>query len=142
MTIRWEGIPKFTAAVDGLVIRVERGAQTGTREGAEIVKRHIQSHMHGRPGPNYITGNLHDSIKIKATLGGIGRGRWAYAVYADMIQAPYARRIEKGFRGSDSIGRNYNQPPYPYFGPGVRDAVISHEVREVFATAIGGAIKL
>ena len=28
-----------------------------------------------------------------------------------------ARRFEYGFRGTDSLGRRYNQPAYPHFQP-------------------------
>jgi len=34
---------------------------------------------------------------------------------------PQGRRLELGFTGQDSIGRHYDQPPYPHFGPGLDD---------------------
>jgi hypothetical protein len=30
-----------------------------------------------------------------------------------------ANRLERGFVGTDSIGRTYDQPPYPHHGPAV-----------------------
>lgn len=34
-----------------------------------------------------------------------------------LINAPYARRIEYGFTGKDSLGRVYNQSPNPFIAP-------------------------
>jgi hypothetical protein len=33
------------------------------------------------------------------------------------FEPPYARRIELGFIGVDSLGRHYHQPPEPYMRP-------------------------
>ena len=39
------------------------------------------------------------------------RGRWG------VVGVAQARRIELGFQGKDSLGRVFNQPPYPYLRP-------------------------
>jgi len=42
------------------------------------------------------------------------------ATYAEAISGTdveYARRIEFGFSGVDSLGRHYNQPAQPYYRP-------------------------
>jgi hypothetical protein len=56
----------------------------------------------------------------------------------------YARRLELGFIGTDSLGRHYHQPPFPYMRP-ARDnkqadasAAIVAGIREAIAEA-GGA---
>lgn len=65
----------------------------------------------GRPGPNVVTGRLRSSITWRLGVDALG-------VYADIGSAVvYARRIELGFTGTDSLGRFYNQPPYPYLRP-------------------------
>ena len=48
--------------------------------------------------------------------------------------APYGRRIELGFTGTDSLGRTYNQPPYPYLRPAYEENKdrVEKEVAEVF----------
>lgn len=58
------------------------------------------------------TGALRDSIEVVAleqdsgaVLIGIGS------------PLPYARRIEFGFNGQDSLGRTYHQPAQPYLRP-------------------------
>ncbi len=115
-----------------LSVRALRGAELGTKEGAAILVDVIHSHMNGpmppKPGgsdPAKRTGNLYNAVKTRAVAGGIGEGRWTYEVYMDQEAAVYARRIEFGFRGVDSLGRHYNQPPYPYFFKGVDEAISS-----------------
>jgi hypothetical protein len=33
------------------------------------------------------------------------------------FEPAYARRLELGFIGTDSLGRHYHQPPFPYMRP-------------------------
>lgn len=46
-----------------------------------------------------------------------------------------ARRLEMGFVGTDSLGRNYDQADYPHYGPGL------DEVAEPFRAALQVAIQ-
>lgn len=48
---------------------------------------------------------VHRSASGKSIVGRVGS------------DSPYARRLEFGFVGTDSIGRNYNQAPRPHFRP-------------------------
>lgn len=54
----------------------------------------------------------------------------------------YARRIELGFAGADSLGRVYNQPPYPYLRPalesqqGAVEAEVGSSVRDLLRRAV------
>lgn len=65
----------------------------------------------GRPGPNVVSNRLRGSITWRLGVD-------ALSVYADIGSAVvYARRIELGFTGTDSLGRFYNQPPFPYLRP-------------------------
>jgi hypothetical protein len=83
-----------------------------------IVKHHsqmlltqIQSHASGRPGPNAPTGDYRRSWNIRYNLahqsGDVGTNK------------PQGRRLEWGFIGADSLGRHYNQPPFPHVAPSV-----------------------
>lgn len=65
----------------------------------------------GRPGPNQITGNFNRSINRRTTHSA------ASSTSEVGSSAPQAARLEHGFSGTDSLGRNYNQPAYPTFGP-------------------------
>jgi hypothetical protein len=68
--------------------------------------------------PNIVTGTLRRSIRST------GVNRHGFGFYSATVgpSTVYGRRVEMGFSGRDSRGRNYNQPAYPYFGPAVRVA--------------------
>ena len=74
----------------------------------------IKGNASGRPGPRAITGNYRRSWNTQMTrhLGGaaaiVGTG------------APQGRRLEMGFVGVDSLGRHYNQPPFPHVRPAMQ----------------------
>ena len=57
--------------------------------------------------PHVKSGRLRSSIthEVEGTIGRVGSN------------VSYARRIELGFVGIDSLGRKYNQQPYPYLRP-------------------------
>lgn len=74
----------------------------------------IRVKARGRPGPNMVTGDYSRSWTVifqrtmfssSATLG---------------TNRPQGRRLEKGFFGTDSLGRRYRQPPFPHVGPAMR----------------------
>ena len=80
------------------------------RFGQSEVRRHASG---GRPGPDVITGAFLDSIIGESTA----RGQQTLVIIGS--NAPQAARLEFGFFGYDSLGRFYQQPPYPSFGPAV-----------------------
>jgi hypothetical protein len=73
----------------------------------------VRGKASGRPGPNAPTGDYRRSIATRVTqtkgsvTGEVGTNR------------PQGRRLEMGFHGTDSLGRHFNQPPLPHFGPAV-----------------------
>lgn len=93
-----------------------------------------------------LTGNLRDHIEARPDERG--------PTYTSVIVAPaedasnpwgfdpaYARRIEHGFTGTDSLGRFYNQPAQPYVRPawegGKEEAL--EAAKEVFAGVASAA---
>lgn len=82
----------------------------------------------------FVTGTLRRSISTE--IAQKGTIIWAYTGSRDV---PYARRIEFGFVGSDSLGRTYNQAAQPYLRPaldGNKDAIVSEisaAVRDMIA---------
>ncbi|MCS3923827.1 HK97-gp10 family putative phage morphogenesis protein [Methanosalsum natronophilum] len=64
--------------------------------------------------PSRRTGTLMNSIKILSAKK--DRSQIAVDVGSDV---EYARRVEYGFVGVDSKGRNYNQPPKPFLRPAI-----------------------
>ncbi len=87
--------------------RVHRATIAWTAE----LQAAVQRNASGRPGPNVITGHYRRSInrrtekRVDGSVGQVG------------TDAPQARRLEFGFSGTDSLGRVYDQPPFPHFGP-------------------------
>lgn len=78
--------------------RLARTGTTGARPGT---------------GPGVVSGRHRNSIRI-VEQGPVGRFGWFADVAPTMV---YSRRLELGFTGTDSLGRNYNQPAYPYLAP-------------------------
>lgn len=89
-----------------------------TLRSTAVVKKHgqlllttVKAKASGRPGPNAPTGDYRRSwnLKIKSSprqlSANVGTNK------------PQGRRLEYGFVGTDSLGRTYNQPPYPHAGP-------------------------
>lgn len=79
-----------------------------TQANAALLLARIQMRASGRPGPNVITGQYRASWRMER----IGRGE--YMVFTDAEQA---RRLELGFSAVDSLGRHYDQPPFPHVTP-------------------------
>jgi len=91
-------------------------------------KRHASKPRSGPPGPRLITGNLVRTINRRTT-------RTAHGITVQVgTNAPQGRRLEFGFRGTDSLSRRYDQPPYPYLGPAL------DEVAPGFIAAVRGVV--
>ncbi|MGV9891736.1 hypothetical protein [Streptomyces sp. NPDC003395] len=86
---------------------IARGVQhTGT-----LGQARIRGNASGRPGPNVITGAYRNSWQAKTR-------RLPYGAICTLgTELPYGRRLEFGFVGADSLGRVYNQPPFPHVQP-------------------------
>jgi hypothetical protein len=71
----------------------------------------IRGNASGRPGPNVITGAYRNSWRAVTR-------RLPYGAICTLgTDAPQGRRLELGFVGIDSLGRHYNQPPFPHVQP-------------------------
>lgn len=88
-------------------------AHTITVKWTAALQRQVQLNASGRPGPNAPTGNYRRSINrrtvklLRSSYGEVG------------TNSPQGRRLESGFSGTDSLGRSYDQPAYPHFGPAI-----------------------
>lgn len=92
-------------------------AAAGAR-GYKLVQHHgmklqakVKANAQGRPGPRIQTGDYNRSIGL---IVGIDGGSPTAHVGTNR---PQGMRLERGFSGTDSLGRNYHQPPFPHFGP-------------------------
>lgn len=95
---------------------------------AMLLETAIKAHASGRPGPNAPTGDYRRSWTHEFSTSGMT----VEAVVG--TNKPQGRRLEYGFVGADSLGRIYNQPPFPHVGPAVE------EIRPAFLAAVGAAV--
>lgn len=87
-----------------------------------------------RPLAPYLTGTLRRSIRTEL----MQESETKMIAHVGSSE-PYARRMELGFVGTDSLGRRYNQAPRPYLRPAL-DMNKDNIVREV-GQAIAEIIK-
>lgn len=89
----------------------------------------IRANASGRPGPNVITGRYRASWRAVTA-------RIPYGAECTIgTDAPQGRRLEFGFVGPDSLGRVYNQPPFPHVQPAL--AFIEDTLHQQMRGAVG-----
>ena len=128
--IHIENLQAFLDGIDELVKAVDHATKTAVSEGASLIEREAKKgfagqHNQGTPRPNpdetrpySVTSALRRSIhRTPTTPARVGRGSYLQSVAPTMA---YGRRIELGFSGTDSLGRLFNQRPYPFLQPAVR----------------------
>lgn len=92
------------------------------------VKRNASLPRTGPPGPRLQTGDYVRSITLRVGV-----------LSADVgTNKPQARRLEFGFEGVDALGRYYDQPPYPHFGPAMD--TIGPAFVAALAASLGGTL--
>ena len=130
----WEGVPEWQKALDALITQADVAGEQIVTKGAHLVEAAAKQKASGRPGPNVVTGTLRRSIGL-VDVTRLGPGRWQSQTAPTVV---YARRIELGFHSADSLGRVYDQPPFPYLGPGLDDAItaLGALYREMWAAAL------
>ena len=87
-----------------------------------LLKLRLIAKASGRPGPNirravYIT---------KFWVDFVGTNQWQARIRAGNTE-PYSDRLEWGFSGMDSLGRVYDQPPYPHFRPAIAEIMTEYQ---------------
>lgn len=83
----------------------------------------VKLNASGRPGPRRVTGDYTRTINVQFS-------RSASGIEASIgTNAVQALRLEYGFRGTDSLGRRYNQPPYRHFAPAYEWLAVMSEQR-------------
>jgi hypothetical protein len=116
---------KFAAMEAKTLVAVGVGMERAVLGGQSVVRGKAR----GRPGPRAVTGDYNRSIVGESQIEGThARGMIG-------TNAAQGRRLEFGFVGPDALGRVYNQPPFPHFGPSVP------EISTLAVEALGGAIK-
>ncbi|MFJ2780288.1 HK97 gp10 family phage protein [Kitasatospora sp. NPDC087315] len=123
----------LAAAFDQAAERVGPAVTRLVRHQATLLRQQIRAHASGRPGPNAITGRYRESWTVEVAPG---TGGFAEATIG--TAEPYGRRLEFGFVGVDSLGRHYNQPPFPHVAPAM--SAFGQQVDEQLRTLAGQVI--
>lgn len=136
--------PAFKFDDDGAVARLAHtlrsDATTMSKRTRDVVRHYgallqtkVKAKASGRPGPNAPTGDYRRSIALRMQ----GNAQMSQATVG--TNKPQGRRLEFGFKGTDSLGRSYNQPKYPHFGPALTEIEPTFlEALEDSASDIGG----
>jgi HK97 gp10 family phage protein len=103
LTVRLEGLDALSLKVKFL----QKGAQTGLKLGVSEAAGMFEAAA--KINAPIKTGALRDSIHIETTVDTPEK-----QVREVKPDTPYARRIENGFVGPDSLGRMFHQPAQPY----------------------------
>ena len=116
LTAQLKGFDALSLKVKYLVDAARRGLKESVPEAADLFVQEAKLQV------PVVTGNLRDHIHAEQTVD--APERQVYAVTpADPaandvgFDPPYARRIEYGFIGQDSLGRNFHQAAQPYMRP-------------------------
>ncbi len=121
-------INRTLAALDAMTRRIRAASAAAGRKAA------LAFQAEGMRDSPVLTGTLRRSWQ---TVTSQGLGVFSAMTGPTVI---YARRIELGFKGADSLGRVYNQQPDPYVQPAyeqvlptVRPLVVSELTRAIGA---------
>jgi HK97 gp10 family phage protein len=106
LNVRLNGLDSLSLAVKYL----QKGAQSGLRHGVDEAAGLFEAAA--KANAPVFTGKLRDSIHAAATIDTPEKQERNVAP-----ETPYARRIELGFIGPDSLGRMFHQPARPYMRP-------------------------
>jgi hypothetical protein len=129
ITVVTVGDEALAAAARMALPRLQERTRDAVRNFTPLLAERIQTAASGRPGPNIVSGNLYGSIEMTQQSS-----EWGEATVGTSV--PYAQRLEYGFYGTDSLGRNYSQPPYPFFSRAVEGS--AEEFVSVLQRAING----
>ncbi len=101
-------IENMKVDLDEFLKEMERGWKDVHEKTNEFLLEEIRKNASGRPGPDVVTGVYRDS----------------WGISGDMVTTrhPAALRLEFGYVGVDSLGRDYNQPPFPHVRPALEAA--------------------
>jgi hypothetical protein len=121
MTIRLTGDVKIAADLRAGAKNVDTKTRNLVRHYGALLRTRVMAKASGRPGPRTITGDYRRSWQNQFSGGG---GSYKSETGTN---APQAKRLEFGFHGMDSLGRNYSQPPYAHARPAFDEIVPQFE---------------
>lgn len=109
--IQTQGLAAFMRKTRRFSKEARQGMEELATDYAEEFKQEVIRNASGRPGPNKVTGDYVNRFRIvkEKVFGGV-----RVSVVNDH---PATARLELGYTGVDSLGRVYNQPPFPHWRP-------------------------
>jgi len=109
----FSGVSGFESDIDALIAKVNEATRMGVVAGAALIEAEAKKRAPVKRG------SLRRSINTISVTG--GDGSYEARIAPTII---YGRRIELGYHGVDSLGRNYGPPNKGYGGhPYLRPAV-------------------
>lgn len=116
LTVQLRGVDQLSLRTKALFSAAQRGLKFGVSEAGQILEDEAKTLV------PVDTGHLRDSIHQELIESSETRQVVAVTpAYEEPnpygFEPAYARRIEYGFVGTDSLGRHYNQAPQPYMRP-------------------------
>ncbi|MDX2658362.1 hypothetical protein PV402_39950 [Streptomyces scabiei] len=98
--------------LDRAATRIGPAVQKAVKHTGTLGAARIRGFASGRPGPNVINDDYRGSWKPAPVR------RLPYGAMCTLgTRRPQGRRLEFGFVGVDSIGRHYDQKPFPHVQP-------------------------
>lgn len=120
------GINELAVTLAAAGVKAGTAAYRITGRFGIVLQGRVKARAAGRPGPRMQTADYNRSISLRVGVDG-------QSVAASVgTNRPQGRRLEFGFVGTDSLGRSYDQPAYPHFGPA------HDETAPEYAAAIAG----
>lgn len=112
------GVLTVMAQLDRLITKGQADLGRAVTRAAALTATDAKANASGRPGPMAPTGAFRGSIThVPATTSGSSTVAYVGS------NAPQARRLEFGFMGmTDSLGRRFQQPAYPWLAPTIPKA--------------------
>lgn len=117
MSVDAAELVKLSSRMATMPRRVRRSIKKVNREARSMIEEALYRHASGRPGPNVITGEYRSSFYTEL----LESNEDEFVILAGN-DSPQAARLEYGFFGVDSLGRNYAQPAFPHMRPALYEA--------------------
>lgn len=125
--LKIEGLSKFDDSLEAWKLRVDAASERIVTKGGSIIANNARREFLGGPNspspgkPTHQSGATQTSI-VTLHITHLGLGSWMSETGPTV---PWGRRLELGFHGVDSLGRNYGPPnkgqaERPFLRPGLR----------------------
>jgi hypothetical protein len=114
ITLDYSDVLKIQQKIQRAITGVPNEVKKVNRSWVPRLRAMLIQHSSGRPGPQRITGAYNAAYVVETADGDL-------SVEAGN-PSPQSDRLEYGFVGADSMGRHYNQPPFPHFRPTLEEA--------------------